>query len=231
MFDRCTRNEASRGRKLLIVDGNNNHFNMAFIDYANRHRILLVILPPHSTHRLQFLDIALFSPLANYYTQKLDRLIFEGQGLSRMIKRQFWKLFRRAWERAFTDENIRSGFKTASNSPPKTFAEVVSGNPPQTANHSPETSPAVASGLDVQPVSHLSPKTFAEVASGISPSDHSIPKTFGEAKSIPSKLSGENSSSTNPRPTTHSSPEASPSVVSSPHSMKRYSTMHTSCGP
>jgi hypothetical protein len=125
MFDPCTRNEASRGRKLLIVDGHYNHFNMAFIDYANRHRILLVILPPHSTHRLQFLDIALFSPLANYYTQKLDRLIFEGQGLSRMIKRQFWKLFRRAWERAFTDENIRSGFKTASNSPPKTFAEVV----------------------------------------------------------------------------------------------------------
>ena len=36
---------------------------MQFIDYCDEHNILLAILPPHSTHRLQFLDVSVFSLL------------------------------------------------------------------------------------------------------------------------------------------------------------------------
>jgi hypothetical protein len=117
VFDRCTKEEAKRGRRLLIVDGHNSHFNLQFIDYADRHRILLVILPPHSTHRLQPLDIGLFSPLATYYTEEIDRLLFEGQGLVRMTKRDFWRLFRPAWEKAFSKENINRAFEAAGIEP------------------------------------------------------------------------------------------------------------------
>ena len=117
VFDRCTKEEAKRGRRLLIVDGHNSHFNMQFIDYTDRHRILLVILPPHSTHRLQPLDIGLFSPLATYYTEEIDRLLFEGQGLVRMTKRDFWRLFRPAWEKAFSKKNISSAFEAAGVEP------------------------------------------------------------------------------------------------------------------
>ena len=117
VFDRCTKEEAKRGRRLLIVDGHNSHFNMQFIDYADRHRILLIILPPHSTHRLQPLDINLFSPLATYYTKEIDQLLFEGQGLVRMTKRDFWRLFRPAWEKAFSNENISSAFEAAGIEP------------------------------------------------------------------------------------------------------------------
>jgi hypothetical protein len=35
VFDRCTKVEGSRDRRLLIVDGHNSHFNMQFIDYAD----------------------------------------------------------------------------------------------------------------------------------------------------------------------------------------------------
>ena len=52
-------------------------------------RILLAVLPPHSTHRLQPLDIGLFSPLATYYSQAIDRLLSESQGLVRLTKRDF----------------------------------------------------------------------------------------------------------------------------------------------
>jgi hypothetical protein len=113
VFNPYTQEEAKRGRRLLIVDGHSSHFNMKFVDFADRHRILLVILPPHSTHRLQPLDIGLFSPLATYYTQEIDRLLFESQGLVRMTKRDFWRLFRPAWEKAFTKENISSAFAAA----------------------------------------------------------------------------------------------------------------------
>jgi hypothetical protein len=39
------------------MDNHNNHINMRFINYYDQNRILLTIFPPHSTHRLQPLDI------------------------------------------------------------------------------------------------------------------------------------------------------------------------------
>ena len=69
LFNRITKEKAKRDRRLLIVDGHSSHVNMRFICYADANRIILVILPPHSTHRLQPLDVGLFSPLTTYYSQ------------------------------------------------------------------------------------------------------------------------------------------------------------------
>ena len=52
VFDPATRAKAGRGRRLLIVDGHSSHVNMEFIRTCDRLKILLLILPPHSTHRL-----------------------------------------------------------------------------------------------------------------------------------------------------------------------------------
>jgi len=68
IFDRYIGEKAGRNRRLLIVDGHNSHLNMRFIDYADRNRILLVFLPPYLSHRLQPLDVGLFSPLVTYYS-------------------------------------------------------------------------------------------------------------------------------------------------------------------
>ena len=75
IFDRYTKEKAGNHRRLLIVDDYNSHLNIRFINYADQNRILLAFLPPHSTHRLQPFDVGLFRPLANYYTQKINRFI------------------------------------------------------------------------------------------------------------------------------------------------------------
>ena len=80
VFDRTTKEKTSpRDRRLLIVDGHNSHVNLPFIEYADANRILLAVFPPHSIHRLQPLDIGMFSPLATYYSQAIDRLLSESQ--------------------------------------------------------------------------------------------------------------------------------------------------------
>jgi DDE superfamily endonuclease len=84
---------------------------MRFINYADANRILLAVLPPHSTHRLQPLDVGLFSPLATYYSQQIDKLLTESQGLVRLTKRDFWPLFREAWTKAFTAKNVRNAWE------------------------------------------------------------------------------------------------------------------------
>ncbi len=87
---------------------------MRFIDYTDQHRILLVFLPPHSTHRLQPLDIDLFSSLTNAYSEQIDQFTAEYQGLVTIEKRHFWQFFYKAWKRAFNEANIRSAFETTS---------------------------------------------------------------------------------------------------------------------
>jgi len=74
IFDRHTKEKAGRSRRLLIVDGHSSHVNIAFLDLASRLRILVLIMPPHSTHRLQPLDIGMFGPLSTAYSKQLNQL-------------------------------------------------------------------------------------------------------------------------------------------------------------
>jgi DDE superfamily endonuclease len=94
-FHEDTRHKGSR-RRLLILDGHSSHINMAFISLADSLRILILILPPHTTHRLQPLDVGLFSPLAKAYTKRLDAYTYGGLGWVSMTKRLFWPIFRDA---------------------------------------------------------------------------------------------------------------------------------------
>jgi DDE superfamily endonuclease len=50
------------------MDGHNSHVNLPSTNYADTNRILLIVFPLHSTHRLQPLDIGLFSLLATFYS-------------------------------------------------------------------------------------------------------------------------------------------------------------------
>ena len=111
VFDRYIRQKAGNLRRMMLVDGHSSHVNMAFINACDRLRILLMILPPHSTQRLQPLDVSLFLPLATYYTNGLNDLMFKSLGLVSMSKRSFWKVFWPAWNQAFSAQNIAPAFK------------------------------------------------------------------------------------------------------------------------
>ena len=84
---------------------------MVFIEWCDKHHVLLAIYPPHTTHRLQPLDVSLFSPLATYYTQQLETFIYSTFALSSLGKRDFFKLFWPAYINAFTEANINSGWQ------------------------------------------------------------------------------------------------------------------------
>ena len=106
VFDRYTREKSGNRRRLLIVDGHSSHVNLAFINACDRLCILLMILPPHTTHRLQPLDVSLFRPLATYYTNGLNKMLFDSLGLVLMSKRRFFQVFWPAWRQAFCEKNV-----------------------------------------------------------------------------------------------------------------------------
>lgn len=110
IFEPRTREKAGNGKRLLIVDGHSSHVNMKFINFCDDHGIILAILPPHSTHPLQPLDVGIFAPLATAYSYQIDHLIQSSHGFSSVTKRGFWSLFREAWKKALTPGNVRSAF-------------------------------------------------------------------------------------------------------------------------
>jgi hypothetical protein len=73
VFDRYTKTKARNGRdwRLLLVDGHNSHLNIRFLNWCEQHRIIIMVYPPHLTHRLQPLDVSVFGPLSQYYSNKL----------------------------------------------------------------------------------------------------------------------------------------------------------------
>jgi hypothetical protein len=110
VFDPQTKKKGSRNYRLLIVDGHSSHVNLAFLEGCKRLRIIILILPPHSTHRLQPLDVGLFLPLSTYYGKELDLIMHRSDGITSLSKRNFWKVFKRAWDQAFTETNIKKAF-------------------------------------------------------------------------------------------------------------------------
>jgi hypothetical protein len=94
-----------------MLDGHGSHCTLDFLERCHKRRILVAIYPPHSTHRLQPLDVSLFNPLATYYSQALDAHTRRSLGLSSISKRDFFAIFYPAFDKAFTEENIRSAWR------------------------------------------------------------------------------------------------------------------------
>ena len=117
VFDRETKAKARRAYRLLIVDGHGSHLTMEFIEYCDQNRILLAILPPHSTHTLQPLDVGLFSPLATAYRAALRNFLHQSQGLTAITKRDFFRLFWVAWGCSFVETTIKKAFETTGIAP------------------------------------------------------------------------------------------------------------------
>lgn len=118
VFNRETKLKAlRRSYRLLILNGHGSHVTMEFIKYCDDHKILLAIYPPHLTHTLQPLDIYMFKPLLTAYSAELADFIYRCQGLSSITKRDFYRMFNKAWLALFTEKTILKSFKTCGLSP------------------------------------------------------------------------------------------------------------------
>jgi hypothetical protein len=110
LFHKQTLDKARRDWRLLIIDGHGSHCTLSFLEWCQSNRILVAVFPSHSTHRLQPLNVSLFRPLASYYSQSLDARSRLSQCLASVTKRDFFKNFYSAFDKAFTEANIRSGW-------------------------------------------------------------------------------------------------------------------------
>jgi len=97
---------------LLVLDGHDSYTNYLFLDFAWRYRILVQVLPAHSSHLTQPLDIGLFSPLQSNYG-KLVMDWSKGGGFPALHKSDFFLILKIAREQTYTPQNIKSAWMGA----------------------------------------------------------------------------------------------------------------------
>lgn len=71
------------------MDGHDSHLTFEFLEYCISHDIICICLPAHSTHLLQPLDVGLFGPLAQAYSNSLDE--WERTGHKGVDRGEFFK--------------------------------------------------------------------------------------------------------------------------------------------
>jgi hypothetical protein len=123
VFDPPTKRKARRKYRALVLDGHGSHVTRRFIDYCDKHRILLLIFPPHATHTLQPLDVACFKSLSQNYSKELVEHNHFTAGWIPLNKADFISLFWPAWVDTFTEKLVLSAFESTGINPPD--ADVI----------------------------------------------------------------------------------------------------------
>ena len=95
-------NEILRNRGDMVPVSVNWHLN--FFDNC----IILLYLPPHTTHKLQPLDVGQFGPLAQYYGQFVEDHVQYGFDIS---KREYTSWILQACKKANSESNILLAFR------------------------------------------------------------------------------------------------------------------------
>jgi hypothetical protein len=149
VFEPETREIANGRPRLLIADGHDSHISANFIAHCMQHNIDLLILPPHCSHILQPLDVAVFGPLKTALANETDQLT--RVGVRRIQKVEWIEMYYKARLRAMSQYNIQSAWlgagiypfdpQKAYNHLPSSYtrSSITSTNattpPPQTPNH------------------------------------------------------------------------------------------------
>lgn len=105
---------------LLIMDGHLSHVSVGVIEVAKQNRIEMLILPPHTTHIFQPLDVSVFKPLKdNFRNEVRSRSRKYRNGIK---KYDFGKVFTPAYYKGVTPGNIVAGFQKTGLWPVNKFA-------------------------------------------------------------------------------------------------------------
>ena len=97
----------------LILDKRATHTrNLAAVEMAQEARVVMVSLPPNTTHRLQPLDVAFFGPFGKYYDDALKIWMREHVGRP-VTTWQVAEILYEAYRKATPIKNAVIGFRKA----------------------------------------------------------------------------------------------------------------------
>lgn len=96
---------------LLVLDNHESHQSIETYELCRSNGVIMVSLPPHTSHRLQPLDVTLFSSLKVAYNKECDLYMSLHPG-QRITQYEIAQLFKLAYNRTATMSKAINGFET-----------------------------------------------------------------------------------------------------------------------
>lgn len=97
---------------LLLLDNHTSHLSIEALDLAAENGITLLSFPPHCTHKLQPLDVAVFGPVKSYYESEVKSW-HTNHTNEKLEIADIPEIACKALDLALTPTNIKSGFRAS----------------------------------------------------------------------------------------------------------------------
>ena len=95
---------------LLILDNHLSHVSLKIYEYCNRHNIILLPIPPHTSHRMQPMNVAFYGPLKKAFRKECD-MFMSSQGLKNITQNDLAKIFNKAYTSVADIQKATAGFR------------------------------------------------------------------------------------------------------------------------
>lgn len=103
---------SENNKALLILDNHESHKSYEALDLAAKNHITFLSIPPHTSHKLQPLDVAVYGPIKKYFEIEVNS--FQKEHPGRIINQyDIAKLFTGAYLKGATPGNAISGFRAS----------------------------------------------------------------------------------------------------------------------
>lgn len=96
---------------LLLLDNHESHISIESLNFCKSVGIVLLTFPPHCSHSLQPLDVAVYGPFKQYYSKAANDWMNNHPGVPMTIN-DIAEIVGVAFPLAFTKKNITSAFKS-----------------------------------------------------------------------------------------------------------------------
>ena len=107
----CHTRCSKENKVFLILDNHEAHISLAAIDLAKENGVVLLTMPPHTSHRLQPLDVCCFKPFKTAYAQAMENWMRSNTGKTITIY-EIPEFVAHAQLHGLTVKNILSAFQS-----------------------------------------------------------------------------------------------------------------------
>ena len=95
---------------LLLYDGHTSHVSLSVLQWARENNIIILILPAHTSHVIQPLDVGCFGPLQKVYNSECQKYMRANIGAT-ISKFVIGEIGSKAYSKGLSPENLRSSFR------------------------------------------------------------------------------------------------------------------------
>lgn len=95
---------------LLVMDNHSTHSTLQAYDFCKKNGIVILTIPPHTSHRLQPLDVTFYSPLKTAFNSECNKYL-KNHPHEKITPFEIAALFNQAYSRTATPEKAIKGFQ------------------------------------------------------------------------------------------------------------------------